>query len=345
MNTKRRICTWEGWALQRISGGALIQQGAIWSYQFQKIQETYSWVLQHSSFYKKKYKDSGCPLVLNGWQDFRALPLTTDDDIRKQGMEMVCVSQSQISRVVSLDTSGTTGLSKRLFFTEEDQELTLDFFHHGMKELAGSKDRVMILLPGSQRGGLADLLKRGIERIPAQSLVYGLVEEPEDCVDAICRNQITVVVGIPVQMQAVAAFCRDKKIKVPVRRVLLSTDVLSDTARHQIEEGLSCEVFNHYGMTELGYGGALECGEHKGMHIRENDLYVETVEAESGKSLPEGSLGELVITTLNRKGMPLIRYRTGDMGRILPGRCPCGGILKRLDGKVRRIGDGAEWNR
>lgn len=345
MNTKRRTCTWENWALQHISGGALMQQGFIRSYQFQKIQETYSWVFRNSSFYKKKYKDSECPSVLNNWQDFRDLPLITDDDIRKRGMEMVCVSQSQISRVVSLDTSGTTGLPKRLFFTEEDQELTLDFFHHGMKELAGPKDRVMILLPGGQRGGLADLLKKGVERIPAQSFVYGLVEETEECVNEICRNQITVVVGIPVQVQAVAAWCGDKKIKVPVKRVLLSTDVLSDTVRHQIEEGLSCEVFNHYGMTELGYGGALECGEHQGMHIRENDLYVETVEPASGKSLPEGSLGELVITTLNRKGMPLIRYRTGDMGRILPGRCPCGGILKRLDGTIRRIGDRAAWNK
>lgn len=344
MNKKSRTCRWESWARQHISDGALMQRESIRSYQFQKIQETYFRVLRKSSFYKKMYKDSGCPSALNNWQNFGELPLITEEDIRKRGMEMVCVSQSQISRVVSLDTSGTTGLPKRLFFTEEDQELTLDFFHYGMKELADPKDRVMILLPGGQRGGLANLLERGVARIPAKSLVYGLVEETEDCVNEICRNQITVVVGIPVQVQALAACCRDRKIKVPVKRVLLSTDVLSDSVRHQIEEGLSCEVFNHYGMTELGYGGALECREHQGMHIRENDLYVEIVEPISGKSLPEGSLGEIAVTTLTRKGMPLIRYRTGDMGRMLPGRCPCGSILKRLDG-IRRISDSLDWNK
>lgn len=333
-------CVWETWVEQR-TGAALDQREALESYQLQRLQENYAYVRQNSSFYRKKYEES--PPALDSWQDFENLPLISGVDIREQEMEMLCVSQSQISRVVTLDTSGTTGLPKRLFFTAEDQELTVDFFHYGMETLAGPKDRVMILLPGCREGGMADLLQRGVERIPARVWVHGLVEDVEGCFDEICQREITVLVGIPIQVQALAACCKRRGITSSVERILLSTDVLSDTVRRRIEEGLSCRVFNHFGMTELGYGGALECEVHQGMHIRENDLYMEVVDPKTGKILPDGRLGELVITTLTRKGMPLFRYRTGDMARILPGRCPCGSVLKRLDGADGRLDADFDW--
>ncbi len=89
------------------------------------------------------------------------------------------------------------------------------------------------------------------------------------------------------------------------------------------------EIFDHYGMTETGLGGAVECQAHEGMHIRENDLYFETLDAR-GQRLPDGHEGELVVTTLTRRGMPFIRYRTGDRGVITAKVCACGSRIRRI---------------
>jgi phenylacetate-coenzyme A ligase PaaK-like adenylate-forming protein len=94
-------------------------------------------------------------------------------------------------------------------------------------------------------------------------------------------------------------------------------------------------------MTEMGYGGGVECDAHDGYHLREADLFMEIVDPTTGRVLPDGVSGEVVVTTLTRRAMPLIRYRTGDQARLLPDYCPCGSTLRRL-GKVQgRLTNGA----
>ncbi|HEX2954281.1 MAG TPA: phenylacetate--CoA ligase family protein, partial [Bacillota bacterium] len=115
------------------------------------------------------------------------------------------------------------------------------------------------------------------------------------------------------------------------RRILLSTDYLAQAVSTEIQRIFGCEIFDHYGMTEMGLGGGIECSVHQGCHLREADLYVEVIDPFSGKALPEGEYGEVVFTTLTRTGMPLIRYRTGDRSRWLAGNCPCGSVLPRLE--------------
>ena len=96
----------------------------------------------------------------------------------------------------------------------------------------------------------------------------------------------------------------------------------------------------HYGSREMGLGGAVTCPAFQGMHLRENDIIGEIVD-EKGKAVPEGEWGELTVTLIEAGAMPLIRYRTGDISRFLPGICPCGCCLRRLD-SVSRIGEGRE---
>lgn len=114
------------------------------------------------------------------------------------------------------------------------------------------------------------------------------------------------------------------------RCALLSTDYVSAAIVSELRRIWQCEVFEHYGMTEMGLGGGLECQAHQGYHLRENDLYFEVIDPVSARPLPDGEYGEVVFTTLTRQGMPLIRYRTGDISRFIPEPCPCGGSLRRL---------------
>ena len=119
--------------------------------------------------------------------------------------------------------------------------------------------------------------------------------------------------------------------------VLLSTDHVPHAVVSALETAWGCRVYNHYGMTEMGLGGGVECEMRRGYHVREADLYFEIVHPETGEQVAEGELGELVFTTLTRQGMPLIRYRTGDLSRWLPGQCPCGSVLRTLAPVTRRI--------
>lgn len=95
--------------------------------------------------------------------------------------------------------------------------------------------------------------------------------------------------------------------------------------------------FDHWGMTETGYGGAVECSGHQGCHIRELDLHIEIIDPVTTEPLSDGQWGEIVVTTLTRTGQVLIRYRTQDISRIIPGPCPCGSVIRRLDTIAGRI--------
>jgi phenylacetate-coenzyme A ligase PaaK-like adenylate-forming protein len=124
-----------------------------------------------------------------------------------------------------------------------------------------------------------------------------------------------------------------------LKSMLLCSDYAPAALRRRIEENCGCETFLHYGATESGLGGAVECGAHDGCHIRESELLIEIIDPKSGKVLPDGECGEVVLTTLGREAMPLIRYRTGDMASLDRSGCSCGGVtarLKNIRGRMER---------
>ncbi len=106
--------------------------------------------------------------------------------------------------------------------------------------------------------------------------------------------------------------------------------MLPGDLRSAMEASWGCRVLDHWGMTETCFGGGVECLSRCGYHLRELDLFIEILSPLTGMPVPEGELGEIVVTTLRREAMPLIRYRTGDAARWLEGPCPCGSPLRRL---------------
>jgi len=168
---------------------------------------------------------------------------------------------------------------------------------------------------------------------------HGLVQNPETVLDIMAKERINTLVGIPTQVLALVYYepAEQEKDRIFIKNVLLSTDHVPAALAKHLEEAWGCRVFNHYGMTEMGLGGGVECEALAGYHLREADLLFEIVDPESGEVLPEGEEGEVVFTTLTRRGMPLIRYRTGDIARFIPEPCPCGTVLKRLSPVKDRV--------
>ena len=302
---------------------------ALRAHQLAALRATIDLATARSPFFAERLAgvDAG---ALGSLGELATLPFTTADDVRRHAARLCCAPASEIERIVTLPTSGTAGEPKRIGFSSADQELTIDFFQHGMSVLAGPGDRVLILLPGERPGSVGELLARGLGRLGATPLPYGPVRDHPAALDHLVRERANVVVGIPVQVLALARLSVSQGRDVRLRSVLLSTDHVSRAIATAVEQAWGCRVFNHYGSTEMGLGGGVECAAHAGLHLREADLLFEVVDPLTGVSLPVGSEGEIVFTTLTREAMPLIRYRTGDLGRFIAEPCPCGSALRLL---------------
>ena len=316
-----------------------LTQNKLLEWQLAQLNRTLNFVKTNSPYYREKL--SSLPAQLSDLSEIQLFPFTTAEDLSYDGSRMVCVSQNNINRVVTLETSGTTGHPKRLFFTREDQNLTIDFFGAGMSTLIEPGYKVLILLPGKTPGSVGNLLQTGIERIGSTGIQHGPFSDPFETNNRIEALQIDTLVGAPKQVfTLIRAWQIAKKRTCPIRSILLSTDYAAPSLMKEIKRVWGCRVLQHYGMTEAGLGVGIDCAAGRGFHLREADLFFELIDAD-GKIVPEGEKGEVVLTTLTRKAMPLIRYRTKDLSRIIPGVCSCGTVLMTYEWIQNRI-DGRE---
>ena len=323
-----------------IPDGRKLTRAALEAWQLRKLLETIAYVCAKSSFYRDRlstFFESGDLSSLNC---IESLPFTTSDDLTSAGASMVCVSASEIGRIVTLPTTGTTGAPKRVWFTEADQELMTDYIRHGLQVMTGPNDVFLVLMPCERPGSVGDLVAVGVQRIGSRPLRVGVISpdgsRDEEILDLMRREGVTT--GLATAHTAARLAKKsdgDAIIKKNMRTILLSAQYVSDEEKTTIEKAWECKVYEHYGMTEMGLGGAMACEARAGYHPREADLLFEIIDPITGKVLPEGEYGEIVFTTLTRRAMPLIRYRTGDFSRWLPGACACGSVLKRLD----KVGD------
>ena len=322
----------EDWTAARLGlVGKRVDRRLLESYQLEKLSATIRFAAANSPFYRK-HLGRNAAAGLRTLADLTGLPFTDAADLRRHGSQMVCVSQSWIDRVVTLDTSGTVGEPKRLWFTAEDQNLTVDFFQAGMAILTRPGDRVLILLPGRRPGSVGALLAQALAGAGMTPLPYDWSGNLADAARFLQDERVDSVVGSPIQVLAVARYSAERGGSLScLRTVLLSSDYAPRSLIREVERIWNCRVFDHYGMTEMGLGGGVECEAHAGYHLREMDLFFEIVDPQTGERLPAGCEGEVVFSTLTRRGMPLIRYRTGDLSRFLPESCGCGSVLKRLD--------------
>ncbi|MGI6221531.1 MAG: DVU_1553 family AMP-dependent CoA ligase [Coriobacteriales bacterium] len=281
---------------------------------------------------------------LGSLDELTRLPFMVPDDLRVQE-SVLLVPPQQVSRMVSLPTSGTSGEPKRIAFTEEDVRQTREFFSTGLHCICRAGEPTAVLFPSATPGSMGSLIAMSVEDTGARAATFDISAPLEEIARAVARSGATSAVGSGHLLLALARYAGRHPGTLGLDRVLVSSDNASRSMLAAIGTGLGCEVFEHFGMTETGFGCAVDCWAHAGMHIREFDMIVEIVDPATGEAVPAGEEGELVITTLLREAMPVIRYRTGDIASIVPGECPCGGGLRRL-GRMRGhalLRDDGEW--
>jgi phenylacetate-coenzyme A ligase PaaK-like adenylate-forming protein len=293
--------------------------------QMKSLRNTVRHAIANSSLYRKIYGEFDAD-SLQSLRDMAKIPFLTSHDIQVEGHRLLCVSQSKVDRVITLQTSGSTGLPKRLSFTSSDLAGTSDFFLDGMQSLITENDHVLVLLPFDPPASVGAILINALGQGGFSAEGMWPLRLDQGLSEHIKSKRITSVVGLPQHLLALSGLVLHGQITT----MLVCSDYASPLLRQRIEENCGCETFLHYGATESGLGGAVECAAHAGCHIRESDLLVEIIDPQTGEQLADGLMGEVVITTLGREAMPLIRYRTGDMAYIDRTVCSCGGLTARL---------------
>ena len=276
---------------------------------------------------------AGYPERLDNLAQLAKLPFTTPAMLAKSPGAFLLTSQSEVSRVISGATSGTTGPAKRVFYTQKDTENTIGFFAAGIGEMLSPGEKCLIAFPFSGPFGLGDLIAKAVEKLGGIPIRAGFGGSWANLSALVEQTQPETYIGFPVTL---LGLCRMYGKPLPTKRALVSGDACPRGVMDALEAQLGSKLYPHYGSRECGLGGAVTCPAFEGMHLRENHIIPEII-GENGQLLPEGEYGELVITTIGLEAMPLIRYRTGDFTRILP-PCPCGGVTRRIDTVTRREG-------
>ena len=330
----------DGWMAERMGLGGALTKAALAAWQTERLRDAVAYARGASPFYRARRDWPEVEFASPA--DIARLPFTTPADLQRSDPPFLALSQGDVSRVVTLPSSGTLGPPKRLHFSPDDREATIDFFAHGMGLFTNAGDRVAVAFAGGAAGGIVDGLALALRRLGAEALRAPQPFDPAALAAWLRTERPDVVVGSPVPLLAAArsASC-DGGRPLHARAALLSSDYAAKSVARAIGAAFGAEVFEHWGMTETGYGGAVDCGCHAGCHLRENELLIEVVDVATGAPASPAAIGEVVVTTLRRRAVPLVRYRTGDLARLVDEPCRCGSILKRLDSFSGRVGEAA----
>lgn len=309
--------------------------------QFERLQSTLNRVYGHVPFYRKKFDDAGIsPENIESLSDIVRLPFTTKEDVLKNyPYGLFAVPLREIVRIHS--SSSTMGTSV-VGYTRNDLKSWSTLVARVLTAGGVTKDDVVqvSLGYGLFTGGFG--LHQGAERIGA-SVIPASSGNTARQITIMKDFKTTALVSTPSYAMLIADTIREMGIPVSALSLkygLFGAEPWSERMRQRIQEALGIIATDNYGLSAvLGPGVAGECLERKGLHVHEDHFFVEVIDPESMAPVPAGTQGELVITTLTKEAIPMIRYRTRDLTRILPGECPCSRSSRRMSRVVGRTDD------
>ena len=301
--------------------------------QLERIKSTLT-VASNAPYYKDQFqKHNISPDAIRCLDDFRKLPFTTKADMRaKYPFGLLAGNLDDAVRIHS--SSGTTGNPTVIIHSQHDLDSWANLVARCLYMVGLRKKDVFQNSSGYGMftGGLG--FQYGAERLGALT-VPAAAGNSKRQIKFITDFKTTALHAIPSYAIRLAEVFQEEGIdptESSLKTLIIGAEPHTDEQRRKIERMLGVKAYNCFGMTEMnGPGVAFECLEQNGMHIWEDCYLVEIIDPETLQPLPDGEIGELVLTTLDRNMMPLIRYRTRDLTRIIPGECPCGRTHRRID--------------
>jgi len=297
--------------------------------------------LSSNPFYREKFSAAGIePGDIKSTADLHRLPFTVKDDLRHNyPLGLQAAPDRDIVRVHS--SSGTTGQPIIVPYTQKDVDIWSEMMARCMKMVGVHKgDRVQIT-PGYGLWTAGIGFQAGAELLGAMAVPIGPGNTDKQ-LQLMSDLQTTVLIGTSSYglLLAEEADRRGVINQLSLRLGIFGSERWGEKMRSRIEAILGIDTFDIYGLTEVyGPGIAIDCPYHTGLHYWDDHLIFEIIDPHTGKQVAPGEKGELVITTLTKEGMPLLRFRTRDLTRIIPDPCPCGSPYPMIDRIVGRTDD------
>ena len=301
--------------------------------QLERLQKTVKHCM-NAEFYRRRFKELGItPDDIKSLDDVQRLPFTTKEDLRDNyPFGLACVPLTECTRLHS--SSGTTGNPTVVLHTQRDIDEWANAVARCLWMVGSRPDDVFQNSAGYGMFTAGLGFQYGAEKV-GMLTVPAAAGNTKRQIKFIRDFGTTVLHAIPSYASRIYEVMKaegvDPQKDTKLRVLCIGAEPHSEEQRQRIEENLGVKAYNSYGISEMmGPGVAFECQEQNGLHIWEDYFIIEIIDPVTLKPVPDGELGELVITTINREAMPLLRYRARDLTRLLPGDCPCGRNHRRL---------------
>jgi phenylacetate-CoA ligase len=320
-----------------------LERAALEQLQLQRLQETVRRVAAHVPFYQQKFAELKLkPDEVRSLADLRRLPFTTNADLRANyPTGLLAVPYDDALRLHT--SSGTTGKPKALFFSRQDVNNSAELCARSFVMTGVTRKDVFqnMMTYGMFTGAL--VTHYGAEKVGCLVIPAGPGNSERQLL--LMQDFRTTFIHLtPSYGLYLATFLEkhnvDPRRDLALRKAFVGAEPYTEETRRKIEEGLGVDVYNSYGLSEMnGPGVAFECEHKHGMHLWEDHFLIEIIDPQTAEPVADGQPGELVMTTLCREAMPLLRYRTRDITSLIPEPCPCGRTHRRLNRITGRSDD------
>ncbi|MBM5804908.1 MAG: phenylacetate--CoA ligase family protein [Candidatus Verstraetearchaeota archaeon] len=323
------------WVSSRLSGAGLpsTREGHL-QYVLGRLKQVTGYAYEQSSFYGDLFRAEGItPDTINDLNAFSKLPFTRAEDILKNPNLLLCVSHAEVLRGYTVEM--LNGQMKQIFFAQDDLENVINAISSVLDSIGiTANGDLAVVFPQEYEWGIPDLMRRAATKSGGR---VTLVEEPDldKQIGKIEALRPEMIVGSAQQLFFLSMVLqkRGNPFGAHPKAVIACHGcvpyLFTEKAKAAVERVFGRVLFEHFGVTETGFNVGVDCRVHDGLHLNEADVYAEVVDPETGEPIPPEERGELVLTSLSQRAMPILRYRTGYISSITDEPCRCGDSLTR----------------
>ncbi|MGA1844200.1 MAG: phenylacetate--CoA ligase family protein [bacterium] len=312
------------------------------AFQLERLKELVQWAYGRSEYHKNRFKEAGVdPKGIDSLDDLIHLPFMSKEDFRVHyPLGMLCADRETLREMHM--SSGSTGMPVVMAYNEHDLDQWAECMARCYRMAGIAQGEVIQITPsfGLFNGGFGfyhGARKAGLFVIPT-----GAGNTPRQ-IKLMNDFKVKAIMGVVSYGIRIMEVLDGTGQAIPSLKIgMFGAETFSDAMREKIENGLGIEAFDIYGMTETGGVGTtgMDCETHSGIHVWEDQYIMEIIDPETKRPVPDGTEGEVVFTSLNREAIPVIRFRTGDISRVISReRCECGRTHVRIDRITGRIDD------